>query len=579
MEVAGVVISAIPLCVHILDGCIIAGKHIAAFRRRQIKVVRYRRLLRTRKHDLEILLCDLLLGTVDLPLDPEKLYQLLQENWHDDQHAEMQSELAQKHGYLWTECQALLKDYYEELKHIVVKLGLASMGELGSIADLMRALNSNPLQRQGIKRLLTDLWAVLDREKIQKSMEGLGGRIDALRARLDHNADFQARKREAGKRSDDPSIRKHASLAMALILSPDELSQRRQVSTHTAQWQFVRLLESNRYYIALRDNISWQRTVFYVSDSEEKHQLDKSGAVPPLVGNLQPLISSSTGLVPCLEMHLDLTAQPSCLSGPYRTRVGQQYTLSDVEPEFKTVASLIGKKLDLERRIQLALTIASYIKTLFGTPFLESSCGKDDFGVLIRPNQEFDRAPVYLRRALFAQQIAASPASASPQMILLMLGIILLELGLDKDSNAYQTGSQPSLKDLEAHFDKWYEDLGTLPRKYGEAIRQCGMTGHASLALAEGAPQDLDEIVKLIETVCRALEQCLFFEFQFSIVQKMRCMDVLVVPLGPSPVQSSTVSSHLSGQVSRQKTPSHAAQLHHVDQRTSIVHLSHEPPA
>lgn len=90
-------------------------------------------------------------------------------------------------------------------------------------------------------------------------------------------------------------------------------------------------------------------------------------------------------------------------------------------------------------------------------------------------------------------------------MILLMLGIILLELGLDKDSNAYQTGSQPSLKDLEANFDKWYKDLSTLPRDYGKAIRQCGMTGHASLALAEGAPQDLDEIVKLIETVCRAL--------------------------------------------------------------------------
>lgn len=106
-------------------------------------------------------------------------------------------------------------------------------------------------------------------------------------------------------------------------------------------------------------------------------------------------------------MHLDLTDQQSCLRGPYKTRIGRQYNLSDTKPEFKTVASLIGNNIVLDRRIQLALTVASYIRTLFGTPFLESSCGKDDFGVLIRPNQELDKVPVYLKRELFTQQVPA----------------------------------------------------------------------------------------------------------------------------------------------------------------------------
>lgn len=112
----------------------------------------------------------------------------------------------------------------------------------------MQALSNDPLQRQGTRRLMANLRFVIDRENIDKSMESLGHRIDALRARLVHSADFQARKREVGMRYNSvqsarirshlealyqcldqttQTIRKRSPLAMALGLSPDELSQRR----------------------------------------------------------------------------------------------------------------------------------------------------------------------------------------------------------------------------------------------------------------------------------------------------------------------------------------------------------------
>ncbi|KAM3422202.1 hypothetical protein BST61_g2568 [Cercospora zeina] len=175
-------------------------------------------------------------------------------------------------------------------------------------------------------------------------------------------------------------------------------------------------LSEHRYHVVLRNN--------------------GKRAVSPSVHDLQPLISSSTKLVPCLEMHLDLTAQ-SCLSRPYETRIGRRHSFSDTKPELKSVAFLIGKDVVLERRLQLALTIASYIRALFGTPFLDSSYDKNDFGVLTGPGQMLDKEPVYLRRELFAQQMAVGAMSASSQVILLTLGIMLLELYRDEDAQAY----------------------------------------------------------------------------------------------------------------------------------------------
>lgn len=154
----------------------------------------------------------------------------------------------------------------------------------------------------------------------------------------------------------------------------------------------------------MRNSSSWQRTVFHISDAEGKQKLDKIGVLPPPVRDLQPLMSSTSKLVPCLEMHLDLTAQ-SCLSGPYETWLGKRYTLSDSKANLESVATMIGKGFALERRLQLAVNIASYVRILFGTPFLDTSCGKDDFGVLTRPGQALGTSPVYLKKELFGQPV------------------------------------------------------------------------------------------------------------------------------------------------------------------------------
>ena len=164
MEVAGVVLSAIPICIEILEGCIKAGEHVAAFRQWNMKVEQHRRLLVSRKSDLELLLKDLLLGTIELPEDLEALYQFLKQDWHDEKYADMLHDLNEKHGKLWPDFQALLQDYYEELKEMVVRLGLASAESLVSICstlsvgvadsqqqssnDLLQALKTAPAPRQ-----------------------------------------------------------------------------------------------------------------------------------------------------------------------------------------------------------------------------------------------------------------------------------------------------------------------------------------------------------------------------------------------------------------------------------------------
>ncbi|WPA97651.1 uncharacterized protein RHO25_002262 [Cercospora beticola] len=273
MEVAGVVLSAIPICIDILEGCIKAGEHVAAFRQWNMRTEQHRRLLVSRKKDLESLLEALLLGTTELPEDPEMLYQFLKQDWHDEKYVDMLHELNEKHGDLWPDFQALLQDYYEELKHLVVRLGLASAENLDSIGfmlfagiansqqqssnDLLEALKNAPAPRQGMQRFLAGIRFVLRREQSEKSLGGLGQRISELRYRLVHNAEMQVRKRQAKMMSNSAqssrsrshlealyhcldrttrSVRKSSPLAMALGLSSswnapcDELKKKRRVS-------------------------------------------------------------------------------------------------------------------------------------------------------------------------------------------------------------------------------------------------------------------------------------------------------------------------------------------------------------
>ncbi|WPA97652.1 uncharacterized protein RHO25_002263 [Cercospora beticola] len=158
---------------------------------------------------------------------------------------------------------------------------------------------------------------------------------------------------------------------------------------------------------------------------------------------------------------------------------------------------MIGKGFVLERRLQLAVNIASYVRILFGTPFLDTSCGKDDFGVLTRPGQALGTSPVYLKKELFGQPVPVTTMStANSPIILLMLGIVLLEVYLDRDSQAYQTGRQPSLQDLQAHLTTWCGQVSDkLPRRFQIAVRKCHLASFASSVFAEQIPQDLDEIV------------------------------------------------------------------------------------
>ncbi|KAF2214253.1 hypothetical protein CERZMDRAFT_90298 [Cercospora zeae-maydis SCOH1-5] len=93
--------------------------------------------------------------------------------------------------------------------------------------------------------------------------------------------------------------------------------------------------------------------------------------------------------------------------------------------------------------------------------------------------------------------------SGSSQVIFLMLSIVLLELYLDEDAQAYQSGRQPSLQDLRDEFSKWYGKVShKVPHRYRRAIRICGLGGNSDPALAKEAPQDLHEIVEHIAVLC-----------------------------------------------------------------------------
>lgn len=157
--------------------------------------------------------------------------------------------------------------------------------------------------------------------------------------------------------------------------------------------------------MALSNRASWQRSIFHISDAQGKHELKASSLTVAQVDDLWPLIEPRPRLVPCLELHLDLNAQ-DCLSGPYDTPHGEQFELSDAKPDLTSLAMLVGQRVDLQRRLELAGVIAASVRSLYDTPFLDSACDKTDLGFLVRRGQTLNklpvRCPVYLKRELAA---------------------------------------------------------------------------------------------------------------------------------------------------------------------------------
>ncbi|KAI5362494.1 hypothetical protein Slin15195_G061510 [Septoria linicola] len=160
----------------------------------------------------------------------------------------------------------------------------------------------------------------------------------------------------------------------------------------------------------------------------------------------------------------------------------------------------------------MAATVSAAVQFLFDTPFLEDVCSKDGLGFLVSPGQGFDGTaldcPLYLRRKLAAVHAAPKihPSNASthqsPQAIMLMLGILLLELCLDEACQKTWTGDRPSVTELQNSLHAWHKRVSPkLPQRIERAIRACVKLGFAPTYIAEAPTRELDEIAENMSIV------------------------------------------------------------------------------
>lgn len=218
MEVAGVVLGAIPLCVILLESWTVAGRRISSFRRWEMKITRYKRLLEGHRHDLEIFLRRMLIGTVPWSeLEKDKLYNLLEQDWTDDEHFHMVTELRNRHGALYEDFKELVLDLRTHLQTIALSLDLAPQqisGQAGphqsqlSNEQLMQMLRAQVPRTQWLSALPAKVKFAMKDGQIEQSLRDLADRVITLQNRMHWNTELQeAAKREKRKSASEQSAR------------------------------------------------------------------------------------------------------------------------------------------------------------------------------------------------------------------------------------------------------------------------------------------------------------------------------------------------------------------------------------
>ncbi|GIZ45774.1 hypothetical protein CKM354_000892700 [Cercospora kikuchii] len=484
MEVAGVVLSAIPICVLVLEGWEATEPRVKAFWRARIAISRYARDLRAHRDNLEIAIKTLLHGCMSSQEIESSFEDVLKRDWTHPDQAALATTLRARHGDNFSLFQYGMLDICEDVRQIMVLMGVIPNDSklLGHQLNVVLATNSQPTQSSTI--LHTRFRLLLKDKAIKAAFISLASNIDSLISRLRNNEIWQQHRRDDQAMSISAAAQRRRSHLQAL---GNTLKATTQSAQPPRTLDFAILLgepcrdendasEAMRYFAAYHDRTNWRRTIFHASDTIAAHRLNQSH--PPnhtVISDLWPHLQGNH--FECLELHLDLRGAQQ-LTGFYRTPYRVSYGTPTSSLRMLPARSLLGQHISRPRRLNMAATIASWMELLYGTPLMPEAWDPDDIKCMDFGPTSTDS--LCLRTKFEAILTTSSaPSNQSIGTALLMLGIVLIELWSNKPCIALQNATPRSSENLGRILNDMMATEGNdLPIKYSRAVSDCWRLAH-----------------------------------------------------------------------------------------------------
>ncbi|PIA94596.1 hypothetical protein CB0940_08163 [Cercospora beticola] len=506
MEVAGVVLGAIPICALALEGWEATEPRVKSFWRARIAISRYARDLRAHRDNLEITVKTLLHGCMPSQEIESSFEDVLGRDWTHPVQVALATSLRAKHGDNFTLFQSGMQDICEDVRQIMVLMGLIPDNSMLLGHQLNAILATKSHSTHGSVTLNTRFRLLLKDKAIKTAFLSLASNIDGLISRLRNNEIWQQHRRHDQAISISADVQRRRSHLQAL---GNTLKATTQSAQPPRTLDFAIVLdepskdnndtsEAMRYFAAYHDRMCWRRTIIHASDMTAAHRLDQSH--PPKLTVISDLWSHLQGNpLECLELHLDLRG-PQELTGCYRTPYRAQYGHSTSSLRMLPARSLLGKHISRARRLNMAATITSWIELLYGTPMMPEAWDPDDIKCMeFGSNSGPASTDSLCLRTKFEEILTTSavPPNQSIGTALLMLGIVLIELWSNKPCIALQNATPRSFENLGRILNDMMATEGNdLPIKYSRAVSDCWRLAHTPDACER-------EIRGLVESVAQ----------------------------------------------------------------------------
>ncbi|SMR48593.1 unnamed protein product [Zymoseptoria tritici ST99CH_1E4] len=490
MEVAGVVLGAIPVCLLVLEGWEAVEPRVKTFWHAHIAISRYVCALRGHRDNLEVIIKTMLHGCMPIEKIERDSRTLLTEDWSTPTHIHLASKLRSKHGENYQLFQAGMQGICNDIKAVVIILGLWPSRDEMSNEQLDIIVKQHRSPSSGLSRVQTRFRFTFKHKAIKSAFTSLATDIDSLSNRLKNNQIWQNLKHNERVQdaSDQVQRQRHHLKALA-----HEIERATASARHTRSVEFAILLDSGtvarehmpqaaRYLLAFHDQSSWKQANFHVSDTEAVHDLSpQHGGTPADIEDIWKLIQTLVQPQQCIELHLDLRGQP-CLTGNYIPQPGSGLSTHHNRLNLISARGMLGKTVPRASRLQTAAIFTSWVQLLYGTPFMTTAWAADDIKFNdTDPGTLPLKAPLLCLRTGLDQVSTAlqTPAPAMQGAALFMLGIFRIELYTNKPCSGLRDPTHISTTGLANLLNELMEtEAHDLPIAYARAVSDCWRLGH-----------------------------------------------------------------------------------------------------
>ncbi|PPJ54376.1 hypothetical protein CBER1_07753 [Cercospora berteroae] len=410
---------------------------------------------------------------------------MLKKDWGHPDQAELAGKLRAKHGDNFELFQTSMKDICEDLRNIMVLMGIIPVDSKLSVHQLDAIITQITHAPQNFATVQTRFRFLFKERAIKAAFNSLGVAIERLTSHLQNNATWQQHRRGEQKNYIFAAVQRRRAQLVALANTIEETMQSAKPS-RTLEFALLLneqsrseddALEAMRCFAALFDHIAWRRAVFHASDSVAAHQsMEQRTSTLVTMQDLWPLLQSPGNRFDCMELHLDLRGCKE-LTGFYQTPYGAHTGTSTAAIRMLPARSLLGQHISRGRRLHMAATIVSWMEMLYGTPLMPEAWDPDDIKyVNYSPANNLTHTDSLCLRTKFEKPSTSSSAApnTSRGTALLMLGIVLIELWTNRLCAALQNSASRSPESLGKILDDMMAAEGPdLPLQYSRAVSDC----------------------------------------------------------------------------------------------------------